>query len=257
MSLAETIEDQAYEAAFWMLGVFEPDYPVEALGELSYEVSTRLRTIAISLLVGEGKTDAFYHNLIRSGHVRITYLHRSLSAGRLDDHYRASGWYLPLCDAIAAGDMDGAREIAKASPRNMIAGHEYEDDYCYAQIMQSLLVEDAEHCHAVLRQFEKYLGGEASARFEIGSALISGDQARFTDGFENLIVERQREITRNIERGQFEAQDIRASRLIFVEGLALLRLAEEMKLKTEAEYLFCPSIARVPMVSSFPGDPTP
>ena len=36
-----------------------------------------------------------------------------------------------------------------------------------------------------------------------------------------------------------------SQRLIFVEGLAVLRLATLYGLKTESDYLFCPSIARL------------
>ena len=43
-------------------------------------------------------------------------------------------------------------------------------------------------------------------------------------------------------------------RLMIVEGLALLRLAEQRGLTTESDYRYCPSLARRPMEIPFPGE---
>ena len=41
---------------------------------------------------------------------------------------------------------------------------------------------------------------------------------------------------------------------IELEGLAMLRIAQLRGLKTEPDYLFCPSIARLPIETPFPGE---
>ena len=51
-----------------------------------------------------------------------------------------------------------------------------------------------------------------------------------------------------------EDPEIVAQRQVFVEGLAILRLAERRGLTTQAEYQYCPSLARVPMRTPFPGE---
>ncbi len=44
---------------------------------------------------------------------------------------------------------------------------------------------------------------------------------------------------------------------VFVEGLALLGLAERRGMSTEAEYVFCPAEAREPASLPFPDDRYP
>ena len=45
-----------------------------------------------------------------------------------------------------------------------------------------------------------------------------------------------------------------AFRQVYVDGLALLRIAERLKLPLQSEYLYMPSLARVPMQQPFPGE---
>ena len=49
MLLNEYGEDLAYEIAFWMQGLANPDYPFDELGKLSMEVSSKLRALAIEV----------------------------------------------------------------------------------------------------------------------------------------------------------------------------------------------------------------
>ena len=70
--LAEYSESLAYETAFWLQGVDDPEFPLEELGRLSLEVSERFRALAIILLLSNGSVDLFCHNLIRSGLSRRT-----------------------------------------------------------------------------------------------------------------------------------------------------------------------------------------
>jgi hypothetical protein len=45
-----------------------------------------------------------------------------------------------------------------------------------------------------------------------------------------------------------------AERQVFVDGLALLQIAERLGFSLQPEYLYLPSLARVPMQKPFPGD---
>ncbi len=45
-----------------------------------------------------------------------------------------------------------------------------------------------------------------------------------------------------------------AERQIYIEGLAILRIADKLGFVTQSEYRFCPSIARVAMVKPFPDE---
>jgi hypothetical protein len=248
------VESHSYETAFWMAGVYSPDYPARLLGGLAADVSDKIRTMAIFRLLTDGKTNSFYHNLIRSALVRQHYLRRCLAENLLDDHFRASGRYLPLFDAIAAAEFSLARNITELSPVEFMQGHEYEDDYCYAQIVQGLVTGRNDRAENLLTRFERYMETGSSGRLMVVKALLGQDQSNFDSAFEQLISDRELEIAADIERGQIESPQVKAFRRIFVEGLAVLRLAERTGLKTEDEYRFCPSIARIPMTEPFPGE---
>ncbi len=256
MSLGQYIEDLAYDAVFWLQGLENPDYPIAQLGGLSLEVSTKFRALAIVTLLTEGQPDLFHHNLIRSGRARQLYLERLRRENIESDHHRASGRYKPLLDLVAANDIERARVIISLSPRDMMNRHEYEDDYCYAQVMHSF-VEGSRaepEIPAFLNRLEEYLDGDPSARLAVCRALLERDNAAFEDAFESLLMEREVEIEQARERAQLEDVILAAEREVFVEGLAVLRLATMRGLSTQSDYRFCPSLARVPMTRPFPGE---
>jgi hypothetical protein len=254
MKLEDVLEPECYDTAFWMAGIYDPEFPFRQMGELASEVCRKLRTIAISVLSSRGKVNTFHHNLIRSGRVRERYLARCVSEGHLFDHHRSSGWYSALMDTLAAGEFDLARRIADLSPEEFRPGHEYEDDYCYVQLINGLIGSGKGRSQPLLSEFEAYTEGEPSARLDLIRSLVTGSQDTFDGAFEKLLLEHQRRIDAEIERGRFEDLHVNADRRVFIEGLAILRLAEKLGLRTENEYLFCPSMARVPMTEPFPGE---
>lgn len=256
MNLGNYGELIAYEIAFWMQGLTDPTYPINEVGALSLSISDKLRALAITALLAKGDSDVFYHNLIRSGMARETYLKRLKKEGIEQDHHRASGRYEAMLDAIAAVDFELARRIVGLSPREWQKGHEYEDDYCYAQILHRLVQESPaeEEILPFLEQFESYLDGKPNARLDVCKALTERDQEAFDEAFDALLDEQEAKIAANKERGQLEEPHVIAQRQVFVEGLAILRLAERRGLKTQSEYRYCPSLARIPMQTPFPGE---
>lgn len=254
MITEDLIDELACDAASWLTGLYDPEFPIAELGAVADKASHRLRALACVQLLGSGNADNFHHNLIRSGMARKHYLQRCLEANALDDHFRGSGRYLAFCDALAAGDIELARHIAILSPVSILRGHEYLDDHCYGCILHFILLDRREEARALLGPFLDFLEGQANGRYLISTALLAGSQIDFDRAFETLLQDRQNEIAENVKRGEIESPHIVAGRRVFIEGLAILRLAEHLGLKTETEYLFCPSIARVPMEKPFPGE---
>jgi hypothetical protein len=256
MELTEYLEPLSFDAAFWLAGVRNPEYSMETLGDLTVEVCGKLRALGIMTLLTKADTDTFCHNLIRSGMARQTYLRRCRESGLMEDHHRASGRYEPLMDAIAAGDLGLAARIAALSPTDWMDGHEYEDDYCYAQLLHMLVAGEPDEAKAaaLTARFEAYMEGRPNPRLDVARSLWERNQDGFSAGFEPLLRERETRIARDVERGAFQKPEVIAERRVFVEGLALLRLAEIRGLATETEYRFCPSLARRPMSRAFPGE---
>lgn len=256
MEFAALIDDLLYDAAFWMTGLDDDTYPIEDLGQASGEVSQKLRTLAIAMLLSEGDTTIFCHNLIRSGLARLTFQRRCADERRVDDYHRVASRCDPFIDTVAAGDLDLARLIAALSPDEWWPEHEYEDDFCYALFLHRAIQVDAmsQDFKPLILQFENSLEGAESARLDVCRALISGEQQEFDDAFAGMLEEHEARIEEDKSRGAMEHVHALARRAIFVEGLALLRVAESLSFRTDPEYRYCPELARLPMTEPFPAD---
>jgi hypothetical protein len=251
------IETMAGDVAFWSLGLKNPSYPLAQIGSLSLELSGKFRALAIMQLLIEGSSDLFLHNLIRSGRARELYLQRLAQENVSDQHHQVSGRYRPLLSSIAAGDLDRARRIDALSSPEFRDGHEYEDDYCYAKLLAHLLTDSArEDARSAVwtDQFEAWLDGASHVRLQLCRALLERDQDKFDSAFEGLLQDHELSIEADRARSQHEDDQVRAERLVMIEGLAILRLARRQGLETADEYRYCPALARAPMSVPFPGE---
>ncbi len=260
MKLALESEALAYDTAFWLLA-FEEEGACELseLGRTSVELCGKLRALGIMGLLTTGDSQKFLNSLVRSGRVRETYLARMKQAGIQHDHHLAAGRCDGLVDAIASGDRDLAYRIAWASPRNFDPRREYEDDFCFAQVLHRLVhgVQAASVFQPFLDRYEVVLEGQPSARLDVLRALVTHAQAEFDVAFEVLLQERQNVIADEEARSRLETPQVISERLVYVEGLALLRVALAQGLKTQREYLYCPANARAELRGPLPEGPPP
>jgi hypothetical protein len=256
MNLDEIGESLAFDTAFWLEGANNPEHPFEEMGSICLDLAEKFRSLAIICLLAKGNCDLFYHHLIRAGQTWKKYLERVHHEQAFEDHHFCSARFEPLLDAIVALDLTLARYIVKLSPREFREGHEYEDDYCYAQILARWIAEPAQDQDVppLLERFAAYIEHQPNARLALCRALADRDQGAFDDAFADSLLARDLEIEAAKERGQLEEPHVIAERRVFVEGLAILRLAERRGLRTEREYRYCPWLARVPMRTPFPGE---
>lgn len=256
MRLGDYLEPLALDVAFWLSGIKSPDYPLQALGDISLEVCEKLRAVAIIQLLVDAQSDLFYHNLIRSGVLWNEYLARCRAEQREDDHHCVSGRLEPFFDAVAAGDLALAGRIAALVPGEWQRWREYEDDHCYAQVLHRwvLAAPPEDEIDPLLDRFEAYLEGRSSARLAVCRALSARDQSAFDEAFDALLEDRSEQIEAAKVRGQLEEAPVVAQRQVFIEGLAVLRIAQARGLVTRADYRFCPSLARVQIRAPFPGE---
>ncbi len=90
------------------------------------------------------------------------------------------------------------------------------------------------------------MDGDENPRLQVCQALAARNAGAFAEAFEKFLTAFEEAIQKNIARGQLEDVHVLAQRHVSVEGLALLRLAGRRGIPTEKEYLFCPSLARLP-----------
>ncbi len=252
MSVEDDIDELSSDLALLYAQLSNPHVPKTQLGSICSRLSLQFRALAIIVLLGDGSTDWFLHMLMRSGRARLTYLERHQALDIADVYYTAPGRYEALLDAIAAADYDVARKIGALSAITLCPG-EYEDDHHYGRILHALIAYPipSDLLTDQVNRLTLYLDGEASIRLDLVRALINIDQDLFEEAFEELLVEFEDHVTFLEAQGQLDEAPSTAMRLVCMEALAILKLAEFRGLTTDTEYRFCPSLARRPMRIAF------
>lgn len=225
------------------------------LGPRCEEACVYFRTAAIASVLVALDTDGFYHHLIRAAHTRLYLLEHTKPAERDASRFckasRANGFFA----AVAAGSMDLARGILQKSPQQRNVSYEYEEEYAYVSFLYGLLLgAKVDDQRAILDGWKDLLDGQRSAKHDVCRALLNGDPAVFDGAFERLLDAREKELyeeERSLSRVEI---DFAGGRYIYIEGLAILRFAEALGVKTKPAYRFCPREARLPMRAPFPND---
>lgn len=259
--------DDTVEYANVLIDVAAHQTSAAALGKLCTNIARHYRAMGVYDLLMHADVDGFYYGLIQSGLTRLHYLRRCAEEGLHGDPEQAAGVADPLLDAIAADQLRLAEEIARLAADDWMKGYEYEDDFAYARFIGQLVAEDGpEPMRATLDRFARALEGQYAPRLTVCEALLDRDQDGFDEGFADLVtahVDRMEAVADPVEDSALAQEyTFEANRWVFVEGLALLRLAERRGLATEAEYDRCPSTARRPptkpfVPASFPNLPLP
>lgn len=232
--------------------------PVVRIGLELEQCSTCLQALAACNILLFADPDRFYDNLVRSGHTRRYFLRKSLEEENIDDFRLAISRWDSFLDVVASGNFQLAREIVTLSASHWIAGGEYEDDFLYRYFLHNFIApRDAQRdvrLRDSLSRWTAWLSGQPSARLDCCAALLARDPTAFDNSFGDLVIQRQAEVAK--QRRMAIAADIgfepRAQ--IFVEGLALLRMAKAIGLILRADYPLCPAIARVAPTKPFPED---
>lgn len=247
----------ASTTALWAGGLFDPQYPLEHLGGLALQTGDRLRALGLFALLGHADLELFCANLSRSACAWRYFLQRVVAAGATDsEHHFASGRLAPWWDAVAAGDLEMARDIASLAPREKHGRSEYEDDYCYAQLLFAILGDEARggRVDELMARWSEFQDGAPSPRADLCAALLAKDADAFAPAFDGLLQAFDLEGEQWRARREDETPESSVRREVCVEGLCLLRLAERRGLPTRPEYPYCPGLARGHPEQPFPRD---
>jgi hypothetical protein len=255
MTLADDLEPLTYDVAYWLQGVWDPEYPLVDLGDVCLEVGRKLRAVGIISLLTAAKIDNFQHNLLRSATCWETFLTRCRGENGMADHDFCASRGDAFLAALAGNDQVRAANLARLAPDMYRPDHEYEADYAYARALYHFVgagVGEAAVPDLLVRCAEA--GDEmGKARADVLSALLAREQAAFDEAFGALLSRRATDIQAEKDHGKLTDAVVNAERAIFVEGLALLALAEARGLALQPDYSMCPSIARRRASQPFPG----
>jgi len=232
------------------LSLLPAGYPMSDIGRTFRDVSRLFQALAICQLLVEGDADEYRENLVRSGHARRYYLRRSRDEGNDENRFLGLSRSEAILDALVAGDIQLARDIADLSTERWNSTWEYEDDYCFYLFIHTLVKSAGEgfpapQLAAILDQFEIALEGGVSPHLDVCRALVSQDEDEFADAMQSLIVWKEEQL--DAKRPSITPPYFLfwPASFVYIEGLALLRCAEITGVHVEAEFTLCPSESRL------------
>lgn len=241
MSLAHR-QEQLVSAIKEGISVVAAQHPVGELGDVYEELQEAFEALACCHLLLHADVTRFRHNLTWSVFARRDYLTRC-AAEALDNFHLARSRSQAIFCALAAGEPALAAAVGDLSPSLPMRDGEYPDDFAYHWLIH-LLQKDSDTVALEAAGVALERADGQPERLAVCTALIARDAAAFESSFEELIVTHEASMAEELplheDRPTFEP---RAQ--LFVEGLALLRLAERRGITpAAADYRLCPSLAR-------------
>lgn len=205
---------------------------------LTFCANFRMAGIGALFLTGEGTE--FRTQLSKSGRAFVRYL------GCPGVELPLLSQAQPFFDAVAAGDVDGARQIATLLRRDWGRGEEYEEDFLFPEYLMQrfFLGADPAARVALLDRWEAALQGSEDLRLPVCRALEGADADDFESSLALLLREERNDLDELHDLGPLAPEVAATERHLSVLGLAMARLAEAAGLSVATEYPGVPSSAR-------------
>lgn len=212
-----------------------------------FNVAHAHRVLGLCALLGSVDVERFRAHLTRSGLARVHFLRAVREGLETDDIFLCTSKSIAFAAAVAAGDQPTAREIAELSPHEHFQELEYEDDFLFYHFLhRSVAGDDRSALTSIVERWAEVLDGAASGYHAACVGLAEGSPESFAEGFEALIDERHEELAEYRESITFDRVLFSAEGKVFVEGLAVLRIADQMDIPTADAYPLIPSVGRLP-----------
>jgi hypothetical protein len=238
-------------------------------GRFYRELTELLRAHAILRLVVAADAEGFSSDLIMSGRAARAHLRhhaRPIHADRRradvllcaqpvrTERRRAHSCFGPFFDALAAGDIGLATEIADLAPSHWRPDQEPEEDFLWQRTLGLLLIGAHKPLiEAHLARFAERIVEGKDARLEVCRALYAADSLAFDKAFRGLLCQREIEILR--ERRRQAADTCHSlSTQVYVEGIAVLKMARAGGISIAREYPMCPALALAERRAAEPQD---
>lgn len=229
--------------------------PGEVRAEHFLTAAVCYRVLGVCVLLQEADVEGFAAHLDKAGQARLALLEyaASVQPPLAPEDILASD-NVGFSDALAAGDLKLARAIARRSPELHAAGLEYEEDFLFSRFLHLWVGEprDEKDVRLLLERWEQVVEPGADLRLDICQSLYTRNADRLADSIQALIEERKREMREYRKQLDFDPEVAATTGKIYIDGLALLRLAELEGLPSLPAYELHPPLARVPHGTPLP-----
>lgn len=212
------------------------------------------RILGLCALLEDADTRAFSACLAKSGQARLYLLQLIHQGLTCPPKVQCTSKDIFFAASLAAGDLDTARAIAQLAPQRHFPDIEYEDDFLFYHFLHRALLtpEDTDRLEALIARWDQVLEGGDSAYRDVCRELLSGRPEYFKSAFASFLQERKESLREYAESFTSSKELLATEGKIFVEGLAVLRLAELRGLPTQPQYPLIPRLARVPLGTPLP-----
>lgn len=248
-----------------MLGYFHPIYQDNALTEFRdyrslynaetpsfdglLEMCLQARRYGIFTLFMDYDARGFSLALQASGR---TFAHH-LSTIRPE--VQAMGRAAPFFDALAVRDFEAIALMRPHVASQWHFGLEYEEDFLFIKILDGLVAgHDIRAIDMLVEDYDRVISGDFDPRLDLARALMAHDDALFDEALNELIMRHQDHYALLRDKDVVRDEVLCSEAMIFIEGLAYLRIAEQRGMKTEVHYRLIPSIVRADFSRDFIAD---
>ncbi|NTX52113.1 immunity 49 family protein [Myxococcus sp. CA039A] len=244
----ETIQDNAWYTLTMALKAITVKAAVERSGRAYFVASKMYHRLAIGELLSEARTDRFQVLLCKSAQAQLHLLRLQAGGRTFEPLITCPSRNSSFHDALAAGQLGLAVELARLASEHHEARAEYEDDFLLQHFMHKRLLQL--HTRApfdfqpLLERWGVVVKGEHAPFLSTCRALLERDAEAFHDGLLATIAERGRQFR---QKDAFPVEIRRTDGPVFIQGTALLRLAELDALPIQREYPTIPHFARLPV----------
>ena len=226
------------------------------VGPIYFNVCYFYRLLGICALLMNADVTKFQDCLFKSARAKLHFLSLSGSERTAGPITLCTSKNFPFYDALAIADFKTADELAFLSPKNHFEGVEHEDDFLHQHFLHLYVTSGMGRARNdledILGRYEEVISGKESCRFGLCASLISNDSDRFNLEINQLVMQRHEKFQELSRMTSFNPDILKTEKYIFIEGIALVQLAEARGLRVHKEYRFIPSIARKLRKTPFP-----
>lgn len=211
------------------------------------EISKLYRTLAISSLFLDDDERAFFTNLSNSAYAFLYVGEKLKPQGFVVSKNGA------FFDAVACRNDEAARRIARLCPVKHSPDFEYEDDFIFVSFLMKKYCLDAapKELATMMARYEELLNGDHDPHFELCKALEGSDVELFNKSLGELIEKREAYYRKLTDDESISPEDAAIEAKLYVDGLALLNLAEKSGMDIREEYSYIPNKLRVQVAITF------
>jgi len=221
---------------------------VEVLAATVDGIARHYRQLGVACLLCEADTGAFFRYLCAGGLARAHVLERVRWDSVIDLQYLCATSSWPFYDAVAAGDLETAARIARASRKTWAEEDEDEAGFLRARFLMGLVAPKLEGVPPQDHLLEHLLR-LADPEDDPWSATCDALHRRNAAGFEEAIAALTRDLAdewaQERKNPNRDPDQMLTEAFVSVEATALVRLARLAGVPTPEELPLVPSLALV------------